>query len=400
MPAGNGLARPLWRRRAGAPIPGAAAITASVAPGEPGSPDKTAAAADEIAAFVGTAAPDDFDVERRRGDLFRAGRVVAPPARPALRHSSARRRAASMPSCIGSELRGLTTLRSSASAYPFVAALVDLADDVRAVLGAGDEDLLRRRLERVFRPPAGRRLGRRLLPSRSALGERRRSTSSASTTTCRSPTGATAATISTRRLGTPGATRPISAPTSPAARASTGTTPSDADRDGADAHADHRRRLRQAVGVPRQGPRRLVGQPALRPAGRRRGGERRPPGCRKAKPIWFTELGCPAVDKGPNQPNVFPDPKSSASGAALFLDRRARRPRPAPVHRGDARLLGPGRRRTSTTAPTRSRRSMAGGWSTTRAIHLWTWDARPFPAFPLPRSTSGRTAPTGRPATG
>lgn len=29
-----------------------------------------------------------------------------------------------------------------------------------------------------------------------------------------------------------------------------------------------------------------------------------------SKPFWFTELGCAAVDKGPNQPNVFPDPKS------------------------------------------------------------------------------------------
>ena len=34
-------------------------------------------------------------------------------------------------------------------------------------------------------------------------------------------------------------------------------------------------------------------------------------GCRKVKPIWLTEIGCPAVDKGANQPSVFPDPKSS-----------------------------------------------------------------------------------------
>src|SRR4029079_9346298 len=33
----------------------------------------------------------------------------------------------------------------------------------------------------------------------------------------------------------------------------------------------------------------------------------------QSKPIWFTELGCPAVDKGTNQPNVFHDPKSSES---------------------------------------------------------------------------------------
>lgn len=33
----------------------------------------------------------------------------------------------------------------------------------------------------------------------------------------------------------------------------------------------------------------------------------------KMKPFWFTEFGCPAVDKGANQPNVFVDPKSSES---------------------------------------------------------------------------------------
>jgi len=33
----------------------------------------------------------------------------------------------------------------------------------------------------------------------------------------------------------------------------------------------------------------------------------------QGKPIWFTELGCPAVDKGANEPNVFIDPKSSES---------------------------------------------------------------------------------------
>ena len=38
----------------------------------------------------------------------------------------------------------------------------------------------------------------------------------------------------------------------------------------------------------------------------------------QSKPIWFTELGCPAVDKGSNQPNVFIDPKSSESFAPFF----------------------------------------------------------------------------------
>jgi hypothetical protein len=38
----------------------------------------------------------------------------------------------------------------------------------------------------------------------------------------------------------------------------------------------------------------------------------------QSKPIWFTELGCPAVDKGANQPNVFVDPKSSESFLPYF----------------------------------------------------------------------------------
>ena len=36
------------------------------------------------------------------------------------------------------------------------------------------------------------------------------------------------------------------------------------------------------------------------------------------KPIWFTELGCPAVDRGANQPNVFVDRKSSESAVPHF----------------------------------------------------------------------------------
>ena len=38
----------------------------------------------------------------------------------------------------------------------------------------------------------------------------------------------------------------------------------------------------------------------------------------QSKPIWFTELGCPAVDRGTNQPNVFFDPKSSESFTPYF----------------------------------------------------------------------------------
>ena len=86
---------------------------------------------------------------------------------------------------------------------------------------------------------------------------------------------------------------------------------------GADAHADHRRRLRQAMGVSLQGPGLLV----VAPHHNRKGGvEEAPPTAwvPRSKPIWFTELGCPAIDKGPNQPNVFSDPKSAENAMPYF----------------------------------------------------------------------------------
>lgn len=38
----------------------------------------------------------------------------------------------------------------------------------------------------------------------------------------------------------------------------------------------------------------------------------------QSKPVRFTELGCPAVDRGTNQPNVFYDPKSAESALPHF----------------------------------------------------------------------------------
>src|SRR5439155_18874118 len=37
-----------------------------------------------------------------------------------------------------------------------------------------------------------------------------------------------------------------------------------------------------------------------------------------SKPIWITDVGVAAVDKGANQPSTFPDPKSFDSGMPYF----------------------------------------------------------------------------------
>ena len=133
IPHGNALPDP-YGGAAQAPYPWRGRITASIAPGLPGSPDKTSAAADELAAFIGTASPDDFAIG--------AGAIVySGPAewtfRRMILHAAFLCQAAGGVDTflLGSELRGLTTLRSGPAEYPFVAAQIDLAADVRSVLG-------------------------------------------------------------------------------------------------------------------------------------------------------------------------------------------------------------------------------------------------------------------------
>ena len=95
----------------------------------------------------------------------------------------------------------------------------------------------------------------------------------------------------------------------------------------------------------------------------------------QSKPVWFTELGCPAIDRGTNQPNVFFDPKSSES----FTPHFSRGWRDDSIQRAylEATYLWWGE---ATNNPVSS---VYDG----RMVHVpecaaWTWDARPYPFFP------------------
>jgi hypothetical protein len=99
----------------------------------------------------------------------------------------------------------------------------------------------------------------------------------------------------------------------------------------------------------------------------------------QGKPIWLTELGCPAVDKGANQPSVFPDPKSSESGLPYFSsgardDLMQRRHLQAVLGALDPSFGAAALNPVSTVYD--------GRMIAPDAIYLWTWDARPYPAFP------------------
>jgi len=81
-----------------------------------------------------------------------------------------------------------------------------------------------------------------------------------------------------------------------------------------------------------------------------------------SKPVWFTELGCGAVDKGANQPNVFPDGKSAEGGRPYFSSG-------APDGLMQRQFL----------------RAQLSYWAESpmvERVSVWTWDARPYPAFP------------------
>ena len=181
-------------------------------------------------------------------------------------------------------------------------------------------------------------------------GRRRRSTRSASTITRRSPTGATAPTHLDRALTDIDLRSRLSRRQSARRRGLRLVLRRRRRARCADAHADHRR-ARQAVGVPRQGSLELVGATRITSASAAPSLAAPTAWVPQCKPIWLTEVGCPAVDKGANQPSVFPDPKSSEGGAAVFLQRRARRPDPAPLSRSRARRVRSGLRREPSVNP-------------------------------------------------
>lgn len=95
----------------------------------------------------------------------------------------------------------------------------------------------------------------------------------------------------------------------------------------------------------------------------------------QSKPIWFTEIGCAAVDKGTNQPNKFIDPKSSESQLPWY----------STGNRDDYIQMQYIRATCQFWQdPANNPVSSVYGASmvdVSRA-HVWAWDARPYPEFP------------------
>lgn len=82
----------------------------------------------------------------------------------------------------------------------------------------------------------------------------------------------------------------------------------------------------------------------------------------ESKPIRLIEFGCPAVDKGVNSPNLFVDPKSMESSLPPFSSG-------ARDDYGQRKCL-------------EAVLSHWAGEPMIEAMNAWCWDARPFPDFP------------------
>jgi GTA TIM-barrel-like domain/Putative phage tail protein len=132
IPAGNALPDPYGGTQQGN-YPWRGRMTSSIAPGRVGTPDKTPTVASEITNFVGVAQPAHFTAA---GETVNYSGPAEWSFRRMILHYAKLCAAAGGVDAflIGSELVGLTTLRASASTYPFVNALQTLAAEVKTIL--------------------------------------------------------------------------------------------------------------------------------------------------------------------------------------------------------------------------------------------------------------------------
>ncbi len=217
------------------------AVLTDYAPTTVAQVDKTANATTQVNAFFGSVAASDLSVsvncldQRRDRELFGPAewsfrRFILHYAKLCAAINTVDAGAVDA-FLIGSELKGLTSIRDNASAFPAVSKLKTLAADVKAILGGATKVGYAADWSRVRQLRTGRRHGRSLLQPRSAVVRqqrrfrRRRSLRPAQRLARRHQSSGRGDSIP-RSM-----TRPISRPTSKAANTSTGTMRVSAARD-------------------------------------------------------------------------------------------------------------------------------------------------------------------------
>lgn len=343
IPTGNGLPNP--HGGAGQPAyPWRGRITCDPAPGRPGSPDQTAAAEAQIASFAAA---------HRQMVLHYAGLAVAAGGVDAL--------------IIGSEMVGMSTLRAAGNSFPFVDALVSLAAEARAVVGgstkltyAADwseysgyqpEGQKFFHLDPLWASPHIDAVG---IDNYMPLADWRDGTGHEDAGLWAS--GHELGYLQSNIAGGEGFDWFYASAADRLNQIRTPITDGPHDEPWVWRFKD----IASWWSLPhhnRPGGVRDATPTAWVPAG---------------KPIWFTELGCGAVDKGANQPNIFGDDKSAESGRPYFSSGL-----PDPLIQRQLLRAQQALWRDSAHNPP--------GMVDIDRLYHWTWDARPWPAFPALR---------------
>ncbi len=359
-------------------------ITCDPAPGVPGTPDRTAAAGTQVAQFIGAASIGDFSVSGE--NVTYTGPAEWSFRRFVLHHAHLAKAAGGVDTfLIGTELRGLTWVRDSASHYPFVDALVQLAADVKSVLGTttkvtyaadwseyfghqpadGSGDVYFH-LDPLWASPDIDAIGIDLYWPLSDWRDGRGHLDAA---TARSIYDLDY--LKANITGGEGFDWHYA---------------SDADRD-----AQLRTPITDGAGKPwvfRYKDIKSWWENAHfdRPGGVE--STSATPWVPQSKPIWLMETGCPAVDKGANQPNVFFDPKSSESALPYYA--QARRDDFMQRRYLQALIEGFDPAHEDYVSGTNPISSVYGDRMVDLdRIYVYAWDARPYPAFPADEATWG-----------
>ncbi|MTH64886.1 baseplate multidomain protein megatron [Paracoccus shanxieyensis] len=349
-------------------------ITCSPAAGFAGSVDKTAPAATQVSALFGTATPANFSVSGT--NINWTGPVGEWSLRRMILHYAHLCKAAGGVDAflIGSEMPGLTTIRSGASSYPAVQAYRDLATDVRSILGGGTKlgyaadwseyfghhpndasgDVFFH-LDPLWADPEIDFVG---IDNYMPLSDWRDGFDHADAAEGW-PAIYDRAYLQANIAGGEGFEWFYASAADRSAQIRTPITDGAAGKPWVFRYKDLRAwwsnpHYDRPGGVESSTP------TAWGP---------------QSKPIRFTELGCPAIDRGTNQPNVFFDPKSSESFTPYF----SRGWRDDTIQRAylEATYLFWGEAANNPLSSVYGDRMVD-----VSECAAWTWDARPYPFFP------------------
>jgi len=385
IPHGNSLPDPYSSATSQSPYPWRGRITCYPAPDQPGTVDKTAACQTQVDAFIGTAAVSDFSISGET--VIYTGPAEFSYRRMILHYAHLCKAAGGVDAfLIGTEMRGCSWLRDSASTYPFVDALVQLATDVKSVVGAGTKVTYAADWSEYFghQPSDGSNDVYFHLdplwsnPNVDMIG-----------IDCYWP-------LSDWRDGLEHLDAQAGTDGIYDIEYLKGNIFGGEGYDWyyastSDRETQTRTNITDGAGKPwvfrfKDIRNWWSNQHYNRPGGVEGGSSTA--WVPESKPFWLTETGCPAVDKGTNQPNVFYDPKSSESLFPYFSngtrdDYIQRRYVQAMYNFFDPT-------HEDYVAGSNLTSSVYSGYMVDIAnIFVYTWDARPYPQFPFDQNTWG-----------